>query len=70
MNPLRILLLGAPGSGKGTQTSRLLKKFTQLKALSSGDVLRAQISQGTAIGKEAEKYIKMVVWFQIALWWG
>lgn len=58
MNPLRILLLGAPGSGKGTQTSRLLKKFTQLKALSSGDVLRAQISQGTAIGKEAEKYIK------------
>lgn len=58
MNPLRILLLGAPGSGKGTQTSRLLKKFTQLKALSSGDVLRTQISQGTAIGKEAEKYIK------------
>lgn len=58
MNPLRILLLGAPGSGKGTQTSRLLKKFTTLKSLSSGDVLRAQINQGTTIGQKAEKYIQ------------
>ncbi|EMG47432.1 ADK2 GTP:AMP phosphotransferase [Candida maltosa Xu316] len=58
MNPLRILLLGAPGSGKGTQTSKLLKKFHQLKSLSSGDILRSQIKQESPIGIEAEKYIK------------
>ncbi|EEQ46818.1 adenylate kinase 2 [Candida albicans WO-1] len=58
MNPLRILLLGAPGSGKGTQTSRLLKRFTQLQSLSSGDILRNQIRSGSAIGGEAQTYIK------------
>lgn len=58
MNPLRILLLGAPGSGKGTQTSRLLKRFTQLQSLSSGDILRNQIRLGSAIGGEAQTYIK------------
>lgn len=58
MNPLRILLLGAPGSGKGTQTSRLLKRFTQLQSLSSGDILRNQIRLGSGIGGEAQTYIK------------
>lgn len=58
MTPLRLLLLGAPGSGKGTQTSRLLKAFPHIHALSSGDILRSQIAAGTAIGQEASGYIK------------
>lgn len=56
--PLRLLLLGAPGSGKGTQTSKLLKQYPHIHTLSSGDILRSQISKRTAIGKEADKYIK------------
>lgn len=50
LRPIRILLLGAPGSGKGTQTSRLLKDFNQLAAISSGDLLRQNIKDGTPIG--------------------
>ncbi|KAG7664405.1 ADK2 [[Candida] subhashii] len=57
LRPIRILLLGAPGSGKGTQTSRLLKQFNQLESLSSGDILRSQIDAGSEIGKEASDYI-------------
>ncbi|ODV81304.1 adenylate kinase [Suhomyces tanzawaensis NRRL Y-17324] len=55
--PLRLLLLGAPGSGKGTQTSRLLAKFPSIHALSSGDILRSQVALGTQLGKEASQYI-------------
>lgn len=58
VRPLRLLLLGAPGSGKGTQTSKLLTKFPSIHSLSSGDILRAQISQGTQLGNEASKFIK------------
>lgn len=58
LRPIRILLLGAPGSGKGTQTSRLLKDFTQLSAISSGDLLRQNIKDGTPLGKEADTIIK------------
>lgn len=55
--PIRLLLLGAPGSGKGTQTSRLLKTFDLFPSLSSGDTLRAEVSQGTALGKEASEHM-------------
>lgn len=55
---LRLLLLGAPGSGKGTQTSKLLKNFPNIHTLSSGDILRNQIQKQTSIGREAEAYIK------------
>lgn len=58
LKPTRLLFLGAPGSGKGTILKRLLKRFPQLHPISSGDVLRSQISKGTEIGKEADKYIK------------
>ncbi len=47
---IRILLLGAPGSGKGTQTSRLLKDFRQVSAISSGDLLRQNIKDKTPLG--------------------
>ncbi|KAK6455926.1 adenylate kinase 2 [Scheffersomyces xylosifermentans] len=58
VRPLRLLLLGAPGSGKGTQTSRLLKQFPLIQSLSSGDILRSQIAAGTDVGKLASSYIK------------
>lgn len=55
---LRLLILGAPGSGKGTQTSRLLKQLPSIQSLSSGDILRSHIKNGTSIGQEASSYIK------------
>lgn len=53
LSPIRLLLLGAPGSGKGTQTSRLLRAFPQINSLSSGDILRAEIASGSSLGKAA-----------------
>lgn len=58
VRPPRLLLLGAPGSGKGTQTTKLLSQFPKINSLSSGDILRSQINSGTAIGLEASTYIK------------
>lgn len=55
---LRLLLLGAPGSGKGTQTTRLVKAFPSLHSLSSGDILRAEVARGTPLGGEASKLIE------------
>ncbi|SCU90417.1 LADA_0F03928g1_1 [Lachancea dasiensis] len=57
MNPIRLLLLGAPGSGKGTQTSRLLASFQHLESVSSGDLLRQQIQRKTELGRIAAAYI-------------
>jgi adenylate kinase len=56
--PLRLLLLGAPGSGKGTQTSRLLRRFPTINTLASGDILRSEISQRTKVGIQAQNFIK------------
>ena len=58
MRPLRALFLGAPGSGKGTQTSRVLRDFPHLKAISSGDLLRQNIQDETDIGKRAAAIIE------------
>lgn len=46
----RIILIGAPGVGKGTQTERLLKRFPQLSAISSGDLLRDNVRNRTPLG--------------------
>ncbi|KXS98954.1 hypothetical protein AC578_4982 [Pseudocercospora eumusae] len=50
----RIILIGAPGVGKGTQTERLLKRFPQLSAISSGDLLRDNVRNRTPLGIQAE----------------
>lgn len=51
-----IVIFGAPGSGKGTQSDKLIKKYG-LNHISTGDVLRAEIKKGTELGKTAASYI-------------
>ena len=53
---LNIILCGAPGSGKGTQ-SQLIMEHYGLKHLSTGDVLRAEIAKGTELGKQIDALI-------------
>lgn len=53
---LNIVIFGAPGSGKGTQSELMIKKYG-LKHISTGDLLRAEIKAGTELGKIAERYI-------------
>lgn len=50
----RIILVGAPGVGKGTQTARLIKRFPQLSSISSGDLLRDNVRKQTPLGIQAE----------------
>ena len=45
------IIFGPPGSGKGTQASRIEREF-QLKHLSTGDILRSEVAKGTPLGKE------------------
>ena len=49
-----IILFGPPGSGKGTQSERLVSKY-DLKHLSTGDILRSEIARQTPLGLEAKK---------------
>ena len=51
---LNIVLFGPPGAGKGTQSQKLITKYN-LVHLSTGDLLRAQIAQGTELGLKAKK---------------
>jgi adenylate kinase len=53
----RIMLLGPPGSGKGTQASRL-KEVLGIPSISSGDALRENLEAGTPLGLEAKKYME------------
>ena len=49
-----IVLFGPPGAGKGTQSEKLIEKYQWIH-LSTGDILRGEITQGTALGMEAKK---------------
>ena len=53
---MNIVIFGAPGSGKGTQSALLIEEYGYYH-ISTGDVLRAQIAQGTELGKIADSYI-------------
>lgn len=53
---LNIILCGAPGSGKGTQSSFIVQKYG-LQHLSTGDVLRAEIATGSELGKQIDALI-------------
>ena len=51
-----IVILGAPGAGKGTQSDKMIEKYG-LNHISTGDVLRSEIKNGTELGKTAKGYI-------------
>ncbi len=53
---MKLVLLGAPGSGKGTQAEMLRAKLG-IPSISTGDILRQAIQAGTPVGRRAEKYI-------------
>src|SRR6266511_3592199 len=54
--PMRIVLLGPPGAGKGTQAVRLSRHF-QCPHVSTGDIFRANVAQGTRLGLTAKEYM-------------
>jgi adenylate kinase len=53
---LKIILLGPPGAGKGTQCKKISERYGA-SHLSSGDILRSERKAGTALGKEAQRYM-------------
>ena len=53
---LNLVLFGAPGSGKGTQSAKLIDQYG-LYHISTGELLRDHIARGTELGKTADKYI-------------
>ena len=54
---MRVILLGAPGSGKGTQAARLAQR-TQVQRISTGDIIREEIAQKTDLGVQVEELVK------------
>ncbi len=55
---MRMILVGPPGAGKGTQASRLVETY-RIPHISSGDLLRAAVKEGTPLGIEADKHMKL-----------
>lgn len=53
---MRLVLLGAPGAGKGTQAKKLIEKYG-IPQISTGDILRKAVADATPLGKEAKSYM-------------
>lgn len=53
---MKIIMLGAPGAGKGTQAKQIAKKFS-IPHISTGDIFRANIKENTELGKKAKEYM-------------
>lgn len=53
---MKIIMLGAPGAGKGTQAAKIAAKY-QIPHISTGDIFRANLKAGTELGKKAKEYM-------------
>ena len=53
---MKVIMLGAPGAGKGTQADRIAEKYG-IPHISTGDIFRANIKEGTELGKKAKSYM-------------
>ena len=53
---MKIIMLGAPGAGKGTQAKKIADKY-QIPHISTGDIFRANLKEGTELGKKAKEYM-------------
>ena len=53
---MKIIMLGAPGAGKGTQAKKIAAKYN-IPHISTGDIFRANIKNGTELGKKAKTYM-------------
>lgn len=53
---MKIIMLGAPGAGKGTQAKKIAEKY-HIPHISTGDIFRANIKNGTELGKQAKTYM-------------
>jgi adenylate kinase len=53
---MRLLIMGPPGAGKGTQAAMICEEFG-IPHVSTGDLFRLNLTQGTALGQEAKKYM-------------
>lgn len=53
---MKIIMLGAPGAGKGTQAKKIADKY-QIPHISTGDIFRANLKEGTELGKKAKAYM-------------
>ena len=56
MKKMNIILMGAPGAGKGTQAKKIIAKY-HIPHISTGDMFREAIKEGTPLGKIAQSYI-------------
>jgi len=54
---MRIIFIGPPGAGKGTQATKIVERF-QIPHISTGDMFRAAVKAGTPLGRKADEYMK------------
>ncbi|MBE5978856.1 MAG: adenylate kinase [Paenibacillaceae bacterium] len=55
---MKIIMLGAPGAGKGTQAKKIAEKY-QIPHVSTGDIFRSNIKEGTQLGRKAKEYMDL-----------
>ena len=63
---MRIIMLGAPGAGKGTQAKKIAEKYG-IPHISTGDIFRANIKNGTELGKKAKTYMDQGCLYRMSL---